>query len=275
MAYLIYLVKGFFIGIAKILPGVSGAMLAMSFGVYDDAIHAIRHYRQDLLKNTFFLGSLGIGVITAMVCFSHVVSFALNHYYLTTMLLFIGLILGGMTGLYKKVSHHHIRIQHIFVFMICCLFILWIRKFQIHESALEIISPFKMFIYMIMIGFIDAITMIIPGISGTAIFMILGFYPLFLSMIQKLGSISSILNSMGTFFPYGLGLFLGILIAVWIMDYLLNRHHEVTYYGILGLSSSSILFLFFETLSKNYTVTDIVAGLMCLVIGYYLGHKFE
>ena len=68
-------------------------------------------------------------------------------------LLFIGLILGGMTGLYKKVSHHHIRIQHIFVFMICCLFILWIRKFQIHESALEIISPSKMFIYMIMIGF--------------------------------------------------------------------------------------------------------------------------
>ena len=45
--------------------------------------------------------------------------------------------------------------------------------------------------------------------------------------------------------------------------------------GILGFSLSSLLYLFLETLSRNYTVTDIVAGLMCLVVGYIFGHKFD
>lgn len=73
MAYLVNIMKGFLIGIGKILPGVSGAMLAMSFGVYDQAIHALRHYRDNIVKHTLFLGSLAIGIVIAIVCFSHVV----------------------------------------------------------------------------------------------------------------------------------------------------------------------------------------------------------
>ena len=275
MAYMINIIKGCFIGIGKILPGVSGAMIAMSFGIYDQAIHALRHYQKDILKNTLFLGSLALGIIFAMVCCSHVVSFCLEHYYLTTMLLFIGLILGGIPSIYHKMEKDIVHVSYLLIFFISFLFVFCLSKFQITDIQLQIESPTMMFLYMLLIGLIDAFTMVIPGISGTAVFMILGLYPMYLSFIQNIGNFSYIIQSMGTFFPYGVGLLFGIVVMVWIMDYLLNKHYKITYCGILGFSTSSLLYLFLETLSRNYTITDIVAGLMCLVVGYIFGHKFD
>lgn len=275
MAYFLDVVKGCFIGIGKILPGVSGAMLAMSFGVYDQAIHAIRHYRKDIIKNTLFLGSLAIGILFAMVCCSHLVSFALEHYYLTTMLLFIGLILGGIPSIYHKMDKDIFHPSYFIVFLLSFFFVFFLSRFQMIDTQLQTSSPTMMFLLMLAIGLIDAFTMVIPGISGMALFMILGLYPTYLNMIQKIGNISFVFHSMGTYFPYVIGLLFGILFMVWMMDYLLNKHYKITYCGILGFSLSSLLYLFLETLSRNYTVTDIVAGLMCLVVGYIFGHKFD
>lgn len=275
MAYFIDVVKGCLIGIGKILPGVSGAMIAMSFGVYDQAIHAMRHFRKDIFKNTLFLGSLALGIIFAMVCCSHVVSFFLEHYYLTTMLLFIGLILGGIPSIYHKMEKDIFHSSYLVVFVFSFLFVFFLSKFQMTDTQLQTGSPTMMFLLMLLIGLIDAFTMVIPGISGTAVFMMLDLYPIYLTFIQKIGDLSFVFHSMGSFFPYVIGLLLGILSMVWIMDYLLNKHYKITYCGILGFSLSSLLYLFLETLSRNYTVTDIVAGLMCLVVGYIFGHKFD
>lgn len=275
MTYIIYCVKGFFIGIAKLLPGVSGAMLAMSLGLYEQAIHAIRHFFDDVKSHTLFLGSIGIGVVISIIFFSHVIEFMLNRYYLTTMLLFIGLILGGIPSIYKKARESTLTIWQPIIFVIAFLFVFMLTKLEVPSSDLSIMKPATSFLLMVVVGLIDAFTMVIPGISGTAVFMILGLYPIFLSMLQKLGSLSMILSSLGTFFPYGVGLLVGILLSVFIMDHLFRKHQATTYYGILGFSISSLLFLFFETLMKNYTVTDVVAGLMCLLVGYYFGHKFE
>lgn len=275
MTYITYCIKGFFIGIAKLLPGVSGAMLAMSLGLYEQAIHAIRYFFKDIKKNTLFLGSIGIGVIVSIIFFSHVIEFMLTRYYLTTMLLFIGLILGGIPSIYKKTKESSFTIWQPIMFLLAFLFVFVLTKFEVPQSDLMGMKPATSFMLMVVIGMIDAVTMVVPGISGTAVFMILGLYPIFLSMLQKLGSISMIISSFGTFFPYGVGLFVGILCSVFLMDHLFRKHQATTYYGILGFSLSSLLFLFFETLMKNYTVTDVVAGLMCLVVGYYFGHKFE
>lgn len=275
MAYIIHFIKGFFIGIAKIIPGVSGAMLAMSFGVYDQSIYALRHLKENFLKNIFFLGSLGLGVLIAILCFSHMIAYLLEEYYLTTMLLFIGLILSGIPSVYRKIEVPFFRPRFLIPFLCAFSFVFLLSHFEFSTSAIHTSSPGMMFLFMLGIGIIDAATMIIPGISGTAIFMILGVYPFFLSMIQKLSDLSHIYSSMGTFGPYGIGLILGIITTVYIMEYLLKNHYQTTYCAILGFSLSSLFFLFLDTLLRNYTVTDIVAGLMCLVVGYYFGNKFE
>lgn len=95
-------IKGVIIGIGKIIPGVSGSVLAMSLGIYEEAIKAINHFFKDISRHFKFLFVVGLGIITSVVLTSNIIKYFLNHFYLPTMLLFIGLIIGGISLFLKK-----------------------------------------------------------------------------------------------------------------------------------------------------------------------------
>ena len=82
--------KGFVIGIGKIIPGVSGAVLAIIMGVYDKAIYYICNFKSNVYEGSKYLVSLGIGIIVSIILFSKIISYCLSEYYVITMLFFIG-----------------------------------------------------------------------------------------------------------------------------------------------------------------------------------------
>src|SRR5574344_1249609 len=141
------IIKGFIIGIGKILPGVSGALLAISLGLYKEILNKITcPFKKE---NIIFFAKLGLGFIIALVLFSNAITFFYNKYYLPTMLLFIGLILGGEKSLYLKITN---------------------KKHLIYSASA--------IIFMILL------TPFIPGISGTAIYITLGVYDKILHVFQ-------------------------------------------------------------------------------------------
>ena len=71
--------KGIIIGLGKIIPGVSGSMLAFSLGVYEDAINAITNFKNNLKKNILFLSYLGIGIVISILLFSNLLIYLLNN----------------------------------------------------------------------------------------------------------------------------------------------------------------------------------------------------
>ena len=90
---MINFIKGFIIGIGKIIPGVSGAMLATIMGVYDKAIFYICNFKNNIKAAIKYLFPIGIGVIVSIILFSKIISLCLDKYYVITMLFFIGLIM--------------------------------------------------------------------------------------------------------------------------------------------------------------------------------------
>ena len=70
MKYLVYIVKGVVIGIATLVPGVSGGTMSIILGLYDDIIHAISSFFKDMKKNIIFLATVGIGGIIGLLAFS-------------------------------------------------------------------------------------------------------------------------------------------------------------------------------------------------------------
>ena len=76
------ILKGFLIGIGKIIPGVSGSLLAISLGVYDKAINSLVNLSNNFKENIYFLGKLAIGVVIAIMFFSNVIAYLLNSHYL-------------------------------------------------------------------------------------------------------------------------------------------------------------------------------------------------
>ena len=106
------ILKGFVIGLGKIIPGVSGAMLAITMGVYETGLRAISNLTKEFKQHFKFLLFLGIGIVLAIVLGSKVVVYCLDKFYLPTMLLFIGMIVGGIKPLFKEVQGQKIEVKN-------------------------------------------------------------------------------------------------------------------------------------------------------------------
>lgn len=275
MEFLILFLKGFIIGIAKIIPGVSGALIAISFGIYEKALKAIGNFFKNPIDNFLFLFPIGLGVLLSISLTSSLIIYLINNYYLSTMLLFIGLIIGGIPNLIENLNIKKINFKHILILIFTFSLVFLISLVGNQNFFIETTNHFTNFILFFIIGIIDAMTMIIPGISGTAVMMILGCYNLLLSFLESLTSVSNILNNIFKIIPYFLGIVLCVIFLSKLMTYLFNKKKEYMYWGIVGFTLSSILSLFFATFKNNYSFLETIIGLIWLYIGYKIARKLE
>lgn len=271
MDYLKLILKGFVVGLGKIIPGVSGGMLAMVLGIYEESVQAVAHFFKNFRKNILFLGALGIGIMLAIVFMSGVIDFSLEHYYLPTMLLFIGLMIGGSASLKREIEGTNCK-DYVFQLVIPFLLMIAIHFFQDGTFLLD--KNYSIFL-IFLFGIVDAITMVVPGISGTAILMLLGFYPILLDTFHHLLDIEYFPTSLQIMLPFGFGVVIGVLITVRIVSYLLERHSISFHYTIISFFSSSIFLLLLQTFKKNYSVGTIILGLIFFLIGYLISKIFD
>lgn len=269
----ILVVKGFIIGIGKVIPGVSGAMLAMSLGLYEECLEAITHLFQKFKKNMILLSSLGFGIFLAIVLGSKIIAFLLVQCYLPTILLFIGLIIGGLIPFSKSVTKYPKKASNLFLFFIC--FFIVIALSFVNKNSQSIFQNINISCLYFIMGMIDAATMVIPGISGTAIFMTLGLYENLLFLFANLDSIGNIVHNFNILIPFGVGLGMGILVISVIMTYLLKNRKEIVYHGILGFQIAALIVIFLETLTRSYEVTEIVLGCILLLLGIKMTQYLE
>ena len=272
MDFLILVVKGFIIGIAKVIPGVSGAVLMITLGLYEKCLFAITHFWKNVKEHFRLLMGIGIGVVIAIVLGSKIIAFLLESYKLQIVLLFLGLIIGGLPSFTKRVRKYPCHISQILIFICCFTSVCLLSFFNFH---LEIANYKTLSLLFLLIGFIDAATMIIPGISGTAILMLLGLYEMAITLFASLDSIASIFAHLAELLPYAFGLGVGILIVSFAMDYLFRKHAGSTYYGILGFQCSAILVLLLELLQFGYSFIQLIIGMIFMIFGIYIAALLE
>ena len=213
--------KGIIIGLAKIIPGVSGSLLAIRLNVYEDIIGAIDEIFKDFRSNIIFLFKIGLGILLSIIFGSNIIMFFYNNYHFFTIIIFLLLIISGIPMIIKQVNSYLIT----FISLILYLLLFIIPKVQIIHSYY-------------FIGFIEAFTTIIPGISGTALFISLGLYEDYLSLFSNL-----YLLEFNKIIPFCIGLLLGSLIIVRFVNYCFTKYKESTYSAILGLLLGSIILM--------------------------------
>ncbi len=275
MEFLTLIFKGFLVGVAKIIPGVSGALIAISFGIYEKAIKAISNFFKNPIKNTLFLLPIGIGILLSISLTSGLVIYFINNYYLPTIVLFIGLIMGGMPSLISNIKIKKINFIHILILILSFSTVFLISLVGNQNFFIETNNQFVNFILFFIIGIVDALTMIIPGISGTAVMMLLGCYNLLLSFLSSLTSLQSIITNLFKIIPYLLGIILCVILLSKLMTYLFDNKKDYMYCGIIGFTLSSILILFFETFKNNYSILETIVAIILLIIGYNIAKKLE
>jgi len=191
--------------------------------------------------------------------FSNIMSYLLNNHYLYTMSLFIGLILGTVPSIVKKTKF---SIKSFKYLILAFLIIMFINFFKFEESFVPEQSLIDLIIIAIL-GIVDAFTTVIPGISGTATFIMLGVYDFILWLFANPFS--------NLFFTicFGFGLILGIIIASILMNKLLKKYPDQIYQIILGFTGFAIVILFKDVL--NYlNFINFFISLFLIGIGFFL-----
>ncbi len=276
------ILRGIMIGIANIIPGVSGGTMMVSMGIYDKLIGAITNIFKQFVKSVKTLLPYAIGMGIGLVGLSFVIEYFFESFPLQTAMLFIGLIMGGMPMMLKKVRGK--KADPIGYGLFLLFFALIIGMQLLGENTekvitLSVVEVVKLFA----VGVVASATMVIPGVSGSMILMALGYYSPILETVSGTVKalspfdIGTILHNVGIIAPFGIGVLIGIYAVAKVIEYLLKKHERKTYFAILGLVFASpfavLMGIGIGTISVMSVVVGIVTFAVGFVIAYYLGRE--
>lgn len=279
--YIKEIIRGVFIGVANIIPGVSGGTIALSMGIYEKIISAINNIRKEFKNSVKTLLPYGIGAVLGIVILSFVIEFCLEKFELPTLMAFVGLILGGLPPIIKRVENEKFKITHLLSFLLFAAVIivptLIADKFAVVR---ELTFSFGSVILMFALGILAAGSMVVPGVSGSMILMMIGYYDTILgnvtSFIKALTSfdISTMLSCCGGLIPFGIGVLVGIVVTAKIIEKLLTRYPNATMWGIIALVVTSP-FAILWGVNLNINVLMLLSSVVTFVIGFFVAKKLS
>jgi hypothetical protein len=271
---LLLILKGFILGIANIIPGVSGGTLAMTMGIYEDIIKSISSILKTPKKSLKLLLYLGIGAALSILILSKLLNYTLTNYAFATTLFFIGLIVGGFPLLLKKAKGHKVSLGYLLSFLSTTSLVIILRLLQTSENTVSLnnISLFTMII-LLLVGMLAASTMVIPGVSGSFVLMLIGFYKPILNTISNITKFNLLGHNLLILVPFGIGVLLGIVLTAKLIEYLLKKYEIYTYYGIYGFILASILVLILNVYNKATGIPEVVVGILLVLLGTFIGYK--
>jgi hypothetical protein len=271
---LLLILKGFILGIANIIPGVSGGTLAMTMGIYEDIIKSISSILKTPKKSLKLLLHLGIGAVLSILILSKLLNYTLTNYAFATTLFFIGLIVGGFPLLLKKAKGHKVSLGYLLSFLSTTSLVIILRLLQTSENTVSLnnVSLFTIII-LLLVGMLAASTMVIPGVSGSFVLMLIGFYKPILNTISNITKINLLGHNLLILVPFGIGVLLGIVLTAKLIEYLLKKYEIYTYYGIYGFILASILVLILNVYNKATGIPEVVVGILLVLLGTFIGYK--
>lgn len=274
------ILSGVVIGVANIIPGVSGGTMMVAMGIYDKLISAITGLLKNFKKSFRFLLPIAIGMVLGIVVLSKVIAVMFDVIPFQTNCLFIGLIIGSFPFIVKNVKGHSVRIQHVIA---CLVFFVMVLGFALmgdgsdNEAALTggIVPMVKLFV----VGVITSATMIIPGVSGSMVLMILGYYDAIISNISLFIenvialNVDGIIEGLLIFVPFGVGIVAGVFIIAKLVEIIFQKFPLVAYWAIIGLIVASPFAIFISAGVEGISVVSVITGIVALAIGAFAGNK--
>ena len=267
------ILRGAVIGVSNIIPGVSGGTMAVSMGIYDRVIYAVNNLFKQFKKNFRDLLPIIIGVLIGLFAFAALIgnllgtkSSEIPMTRLPTNFAFIGLILGGLPAIYKRVNMKSARIPGVILFLIFLALVVVLPLLNPPEAR-TVDHSIGTILLMIPLGAIASSTMVVPGISGSMILMLLGYYnPVINAMNDLRGGDWS---SLAILAPYAIGLLVGIVFIAKLMNFLLKKHAALTFSAIFGLVIGSPVALLMQNREcfQIATAGNWIISIVCLVIG--------
>lgn len=274
------LLKGMVMGVANIIPGVSGGTMAVSMGIYDKLIHSITHLLKEFKESMKFLIPIFLGIGIALVGLSFIIEPAFANFPLQTNCLFIGLIVGGLPAVIKKVKGKDIKLSYVIPFLVFFVVVAGMAAVGEKEGAAADLS-FSLWsvIKLFVVGIIASATMVIPGVSGSMMLLLMGYYNPIVAAIKNFVTalaafdVDGILQGCGILIPMGLGIVVGIILIAKLIEYIFKKFPMQAYWAIIGLIVASPFAIFLLGDVGTITVVSVLVSIVTFAVGFLTAMK--
>lgn len=310
MNFILDIIRGAVIGIANIIPGVSGGTMMVTMGIYDKLLGSITGIFKQFKKSIKTLFPYIIGMAVGIGVFAFLLTkVLLVKAPLPTAFAFIGLIVGGVPVLVKKMIQagrgmigensktttnvgdgeskaaqkavtERKQPKVVFCILVFALFFALIIGMQfMGEGADRAVTPSLLnTLILLVMGVLAAAAMVIPGVSGSLLLLAFGYYnPVtgavtdFISAVFDF-DIALAWNKALILFPFGIGVLLGIFFVAKLIEWLLKKHERLTYCGILGLVCASPIPVFLNALGGTIGAVEVIASVVTFAAGFVVAY---
>lgn len=274
------ILQGMVVGIANIIPGVSGGTMMVAMGLYDKLIHAITHLKSELKESIKLLVPIFLGAGIAIVALSRLFEYLLTNYPIPTNFAFCGLIAGSLPFIMKKVKGHAISVGKgicfvIFFAVVILMAVMGETSGNVADVSFGLVNMVK----LLGVGIIAAATMVVPGVSGSMMLMLLGYYDTILRTINLFidalvaFDMQEILGQCGVLIPFGIGVVLGIFLIAKLIEFIFSKAEIHAYYAIIGLILASPIAILLKTDWSDFSVLMLLTGIITFVLGWFVSSK--
>ena len=274
---LILFIKGIVLGVAFVIPGVSGGTLAVLLGIYEELIEAASNFYKNMVnfkKYFMYLLPIGLGIIFSVAVFAKLIKFGLEKSPIITILIFLGMIIGGIPALVRNVKGTKINLKDMTLMLVGLIIVISMLIFHKSNSNVVLTNmSITGYITLFLVGAIAAVTMVVPGISGSFTLMLIGYYEPILNLVNDITSFKNLGPNLILIFIFMLGVFIGIIFISKIIEWCLKHYKRETYYAIIGFVLSSIISVIYEVRKFPFNLTHLIIGIVLLVINTVLVYK--
>ncbi len=260
MTFLMDTIKGMLIGIANIIPGVSGGTMAVSLGIYDKLIGSVSGLLKTPKKSARTLLPIILGCGLGIIGFTYAIEYLLSRHTFITCMAFVGLILGGVPVLFSSLKKElakgpsKIGLSGVLAFALLFGVAVFLPMMNADDEVLKTftVTP-QVMISLFFVGVIASATMVVPGVSGSLVMMILGYYYGIINTIKsfldslKALDMAGLTHGFALLVPFGIGVLLGIFLIAKLITFLFEKFGVQTYCAIFGLILASPFAIFYNT----------------------------
>lgn len=272
--------KGIAIGIANVIPGFSGGTMAVILKIYERLIGGFSQIAKKPLQVIKDLWAVLLGLVASILLAIVTIVKLLDVFPLPTIVFFIGLVIGALPDIFKEYKKDGKFKYFDIIAFVLALAIIVVLPFITSVSKEVTENNFLLLLVIFIMGAISASAMIIPGVSGSMVLMIFGYYFLVFESIDNfMGGLldfnfDTILFNFWILLAFGLGCITGILLISKLLTFLFNKYPRITYAFILGLLIASPFAMLFSAQKDYPTLFDFniwiyMSSLVTLILGLF------
>lgn len=253
LQFIFRILQGALIGLGAVLPGISGGVLSVIFGIYKPVMELLSHPVKNFRTHVPSLLPVILGIFIGFLGIANILSFFLEKYPDPSVCVFIGLITGMLPSLFREAGEQG-RYKGSYISMLACMIIVFSVLLTLQLVSFEVTPHFPWFLFC---GFCLALSLIAPGMSFSTLLMPLGLYTPFIEGIGHL--------DLSILIPGGIGALITLICLARAVNSLFEHYYSTAFHGIIGIViAATVMIIPYSSFSN---IRAAIINIICISFG--------